>query len=136
VAFVQQVAESVGEEGRYLHFGLTSSDVVDSALALQCRAASRLLLDEMDALVELLARRAREHAGTVMMGRTHSVHAEPITLGLKMASWAFELHRDRDRLCATADDLATGKLSGPVGTYSHLGPDIDRDPQPPAYRDR
>jgi adenylosuccinate lyase len=125
VAFVRQVAESVGEEGRYLHFGLTSSDVVDSALALQCRAASRLLLDEMDALVELLARRAREHAGTVMMGRTHSVHAEPITLGLKMASWAFELHRDRDRLCATADDLATGKLSGPVGTYSHLGPDIE-----------
>jgi adenylosuccinate lyase len=125
VAFVNQVAESVGGEGRYLHFGLTSSDVVDTALALQSRAAADLLLGELDRLIELLAGKAREHAGTVMMGRTHSVHAEPITLGLKLATWAFELDRDRRRLLAAATDLATGKLSGPVGTYSHLGPEIE-----------
>jgi adenylosuccinate lyase len=125
VAFVNQVAETVGEEGRYLHFGLTSSDVVDTALALQCREAADLLLAELDELIPLLARKAREHAGTVMMGRTHSVHAEPITFGLKVATWAFELDRARARLRAAADDLATGKLSGPVGTYSQLGPEVE-----------
>ena len=125
VAFVNQVAESVGEEGRYLHFDLTSSDVVDTALALQSRAAADLLLAELDQLIALIATTAREHAGTTMMGRTHSVHAEPITLGLKLATWAFELDRDRRRLLAAANDLATGKLSGPVGTYSHLGPEIE-----------
>ncbi len=125
VAFVNQVAEMVGEEGRYLHFGLTSSDVVDTALALQSRAAADLLLLELDQLIALIATKAREHAGTTMMGRTHSVHAEPITLGLKLATWAFELDRDRRRLLAAATDLATGKLSGPVGTYSHLGPEIE-----------
>jgi adenylosuccinate lyase len=125
VAFVNQVAETVGEDGRYLHFGLTSSDVVDTALALQCGEAAELILGELDALIALLATKAREHAGTVMMGRTHSVHAEPITFGLKLAGWAFELDRDRRRLRAAAQDLATGKLSGPVGTYSHLGPEIE-----------
>ena len=125
VAFVNQVAETVGEEGRYLHFGLTSSDVVDTALALQCQAAANLLLAELDELVGLLARKAREHAATVMMGRTHSVHAEPITLGIKLATWAFELDRGRVRLRAAAADIATGKLSGPVGTYSQLGPEIE-----------
>jgi len=127
VAFVSQVAETVGEEGRYLHFGLTSSDVVDTGLALQCRTAADLLVVELDRLISLLAARAREHATTVMMGRTHSVHAEPITLGLKFASWAFELDRDRRRLRAAADDLATGKLSGPVGTYSQLEPAIEAE---------
>jgi adenylosuccinate lyase len=127
IAFVSQVAETVGEEGRFIHFGLTSSDVVDTALALQCRAAADVLLLAADQLLELLIRRAREHATTVMMGRTHSVHAEPITFGLKLASWAFELERDRRRLAAAADDLATGKLSGAVGTYSQLGPDVESE---------
>ncbi|HEV8516370.1 MAG TPA: adenylosuccinate lyase [Candidatus Limnocylindrales bacterium] len=127
VAFVSQVAESVGEEGRYVHLGLTSSDVVDTALALQCRAAADRLLDDLDRLIGLLAERAREHAGTVMMGRTHSVHAEPITFGLKLCSWAFELDRDRARLRRTADELATGKISGPVGTYSGLDPDLEAE---------
>jgi len=125
VAFVNQVAESVGEEGRYLHFGLTSSDVIDTALALQCREAAELILDELDQAISLLVLKAKEHAGTVMMGRTHSVHAEPITFGLKVATWAFELDRDRRRLRAAAADIATGKLSGPVGTYSQLGPEIE-----------
>jgi adenylosuccinate lyase len=127
IAFVSQVAESVGEEGRFLHYGLTSSDVVDTALALHCRAAADLLLHELQQTVALLTARAREHAATVMMGRTHSVHAEPITFGLKLASWAFELDRDRARLRQATDDLATGKLSGPVGTYSLLGPEIESE---------
>ncbi len=125
IAFVSQVAETVGAEGRWLHLGLTSSDVVDTGLALQCRAAGELLVAEVDATVAALATRAREHAGTRMMGRTHSVHAEPITFGLKLASWAFELDRARRRLAAATDDIATGKVSGPVGTYSQLGPDIE-----------
>jgi adenylosuccinate lyase len=125
IAFVSQVAEAVGEEGRFLHLGLTSSDVVDTALALQLQAAGRRLLDDADALVETLVTRARAEAGTVMMGRTHSVHAEPTTLGLKIAGWAFEIARDRARLAAAVDDVATGKISGPVGTYSHLDPDLE-----------
>ena len=127
ISFVSQVAEAVGPEGRYIHFGLTSSDVVDTALALQVRAAAGPLLDASDALIALVARRAREHAGTVMMGRTHSVHAEPITFGLKLATWAFELARDRGRLAAAAEDMATGKLSGAVGTYSQLEPEIEAE---------
>ncbi len=127
IAFVTQVAQTVGEHGRWLHFGLTSSDVVDTALALQCRAAADLLLGCLDTAIAVLVRRAREHAETVMMGRTHSVHAEPITFGLKLASWAFELDRDRQRLAAAAADLAVGKVSGPVGTYSALDPEIEAD---------
>ena len=127
IAFVSQVAETVGEEGRYLHLGLTSSDVVDTGLALQLQAAGRRLIDDLDALIEALVARARAEAGTVMMGRTHSVHAEPTTLGLKIAGWAFEIARDRTRLAAAADDAATGKISGPVGTYSHLEPDLEEE---------
>ena len=125
IDFVSQVAETVGEEGRYLHLGLTSSDVVDTGLALQLQAAGRRLIDDLDALIEALVARARAEAGTVMMGRTHSVHAEPTTLGMKIAGWAFEIARDRTRLAAAADDAATGKISGPVGTYSHLEPDLE-----------
>jgi adenylosuccinate lyase len=125
VAFVRQVAESVGEDGRFLHYGLTSSDVVDSGLALQCRAASDLILATLDGTIAAVVARAREHASTLMMGRTHGVHAEPMTFGLKLASWAFELDRARARLRAAADDLATGKISGPVGTYSQLSPDVE-----------
>jgi adenylosuccinate lyase len=127
IAFVSQVAESVGPEGRYLHLGLTSSDVVDTALALQLRAAGARLLDDVDHLLEVLVRRARAEAETILMGRTHSVHAEPTTLGLKLAGWAFELERDRVRLVAAADEIGTGKLSGPVGTYSHLDPDLEAE---------
>ncbi len=125
IAFVSQVAETVGDEGRWLHFGLTSSDVVDTGLALQCRDAGELLLTALGAAISVLADRAREHADTRMMGRTHGVHAEPITFGLKLASWAFELDRARTRLRAATDDIATGKISGPVGTYSQLGPEIE-----------
>ncbi len=125
VAFVTQVAETVGEEGRWIHFGLTSSDVVDTALALQCRTAADLILASLDQTIAVVVARAREHADTLQMGRTHGVHAEPLTFGLKLTTWAFELDRARTRLRAAADDLATGKISGPVGTYSGLPPSIE-----------
>ena len=125
VAFVTQVAETVGEDGRWIHFGLTSSDVVDTGLALQCRAAADLILASLDEAIAVVVAVAREHADTLQMGRTHGVHAEPLTFGLKLATWAFELDRARTRLRAAADDLATGKISGPVGTYSQLPPSIE-----------
>ncbi len=127
IAFVSQVAETVGSEGRYLHLGLTSSDVVDTALALQLRTAGTRLLDDADRLTAALVTRARIEAGTVMMGRTHSVHAEPTTFGLKCAGWAFEVARGRARLAEATAEIATGKISGPVGTYSHLAPDIESE---------
>jgi len=127
IAFVSQVAETVGPEGRYLHLGLTSSDVVDTALALQLRDAGELLIRAMDGLLAALIVRARSEADTLMMGRTHSVHAEPITFGLKLAGWAFEVERGRRRLTEAVDEIATGKISGPVGTYSHLGPDVEAE---------
>jgi adenylosuccinate lyase len=127
IAFVSQVAETVGPEGRYLHLGLTSSDVLDTALALQLRAAGQHLLEDCDRLLAVLVSRAKAEAATVMMGRTHSVHAEPTTFGLKLAGWAFELDRGRQRLASAVDAIATGKISGPVGTYSHLAPDIEAE---------
>ena len=127
ISFVSQIAESVGPEGRFLHHGLTSSDVVDTALALQLRAAGRILLRDTEGLLAVLVARARAEAGTVMMGRTHSVHAEPMTFGLKLAGWAFEVDRGRVRLATALAEIATGKISGPVGTYSHLPPDLEAD---------
>ena len=127
IAFVSQVAEVVGAEGRFLHLGLTSSDVVDTGLALQLRAAGERLLGDVDGLIAAVVARARASRDTLMMGRTHSVHAEPTTLGLKLAGWAFELDRGRVRLAAAVDEIGTGKISGPVGTYSHLGPDVEAE---------
>ena len=127
IAFVSQVAEAVGPEGRYLHLGLTSSDVVDTGLALQLRAVGDLLLRDIDGLLAVVIARARREAGTVMMGRTHSVHAEPTTLGHKLAGWAFELERDRVRVARAFADAAAGKISGPVGTYSQLPPDLEAE---------
>jgi adenylosuccinate lyase len=127
IAFVSQVAESVGPEGRYLHLGLTSSDVVDTALALQLQGAGQRLLAGCDRLLGALIARARAEAATLMMGRTHSVHAEPTTLGLKLAGWAFEIDRDRRRLAEAVAEIGTGKISGPVGTYSHLDPELEAE---------
>ncbi len=127
IAFVSQVSESVGPDGRYLHLGLTSSDVLDSALALQLGAAGDLLLRDCDGLIAVLVARARAEAATLMMGRTHSVHAEPTTFGLKLAGWAFEVDRGRQRLATAVDEIRTGKISGPVGTYSHLDPELEAE---------
>ena len=127
IAFVSQVAGTVGPEGRYLHLGLTSSDVVDTGLALQLKAAGARLVADCDRLLVVIIARARLEAETVMMGRTHSVHAEPTTLGAKLAGWAFELDRDRRRLADAVAEIATGKVSGPVGTYSHLDPELEAE---------
>lgn len=127
IAFVSQVAETVGPDGRFLHLGLTSSDVVDTALALQLRTAGERLLARADTLTAALIARARAEAATIMMGRTHSVHAEPTTFGLKCAGWAFEVARGRERLAQATAEIGTGKISGPVGTYSHLDPDLEAE---------
>jgi adenylosuccinate lyase len=124
-AFVQCVAESVGPEGRWVHFGMTSSDLLDTTLGLQLREAVDLLLGRVERLLSIVKARALEHRDTVMMGRTHGVHAEPTTFGHKLALWAFELDRDRDRLRRARDVVSVGKVSGPVGTYSKVDPSVE-----------
>ena len=126
IAFTTAVAEHVGPSARWLHFGMTSSDVVDTALALQLRAACTLLLADLDRLADAVRERALEHRDTPMIGRTHGVHAEPITLGLKLALWYEELQRDRARLVQARDMVSVGMVSGAVGTYAHLNPEIER----------
>jgi adenylosuccinate lyase len=125
-AFVDVVSESVGEAGRWIHYGLTSSDVLDTALALQLREAGHELVSGADALTRALVSRAREFEGTLCMGRTHGVHAEPTTFGLKLAGFAFENRRNADRLRDAFADSVVGKISGAVGTYSALGPEVER----------
>ena len=125
VAFVENVRENVGEPGRHIHYGLTSSDVLDTATAVCLRDASDLLIEGVGRLTAAVKRRALEHRDTLMAGRTHGVHAEPTTFGLKLAGWAFELGRDRDRLRTARDQVAVGKLSGAVGTYSQLSVEVE-----------
>ena len=125
VAFVENVRENVGEAGRHIHYGLTSSDVLDTATAVALRDAGDLLIEGIGRLTQTIRTKAIEHRDTLMAGRTHGVHAEPTTLGVKLAGWAFELARDRDRLRRARDSVAVGKLSGAVGTYSQLSPDIE-----------
>src|SRR5688572_27188530 len=125
IAFVSSVAESVGPEGRWIHFGLTSSDVVDTALAMLMRDAVDLIRKDVEALRDVVGARAREFKDTPMIGRTHGVHAEPMTFGLKLALWYAELGRALDRLARARETIAVGKLSGAVGTFSHLGPEVE-----------
>ena len=125
-AFVDVVAASVGKAGRWLHYGLTSSDVLDTALALQLRDAGKILVTDAGELVGVLVARAREHQDTLCIGRTHGVHAEPTTFGLKLAGFAFEAERNRIRLEDAFAQLAVGKLSGAVGTYSALDPTVEK----------
>ena len=125
-AFVDAVAESLGSAGRWFHYGLTSSDVLDTATALQVREAGELLLEGIDRAQEAVIRLAEEHRHTAMAGRTHGVHAEPITFGAKLAGWAFELERDRARLAHALDGMRVGKLAGAVGTYVGGDPEVER----------
>jgi adenylosuccinate lyase len=125
-AFVEAAAETMGDAGRrWLHFGLTSSDVLDTALALQMREALDLVLGRVERLLVSVKRRALEHRDTLCAGRTHGVHAEPTTFGHKLALWAFELDRDRGRLRAAREAVSVGKLSGVVGTYSQIDPAVE-----------
>jgi adenylosuccinate lyase len=125
IAFTTAVAEHVGPAARWLHFGLTSSDVVDTAQAIQMREACELVVRDIAGLMEAVRVRAEEHRRTPMIGRTHGVHAEPMTLGLKLALWYSELGRDLDRVMRARDTIAVGKISGAVGTFAHLDPSIE-----------
>jgi len=125
-AFVDAVADGLGAPGRWLHYGLTSSDVLDTALALQVQAAGRLLLEGLERALRAVVARADEHRHTVMVGRTHGVHAEPTTFGLKLAGWAVELTRGRTRLEEALEGMRVGKLSGVVGTYAAVDPEVER----------
>ena len=120
IAFVSAVAERVGPEARYLHFGLTSYDVVDTALALQLQQAADILLEDLEALRLVIADLAQRHKRTIMVGRTHGIHAEPVTFGLKLLLWYSEVERNLDRLRRAKESVAYGKLSGAVGTFAHL----------------
>jgi adenylosuccinate lyase len=124
-AFVDQVAACLGEDGRYFHFGLTSSDVLDTALALRLMEAADLLQTDLKELLKVLKERAYEFKDLPMVGRTHGVHAEPTTLGLKFALWFAEFQRQRVRLAAARRTIAVGKLSGAVGTFAHLPPEVE-----------
>ena len=127
IAFTTAVAEKVGESARWMHFGMTSSDVVDTAQALQMGEACDVILRNLDALAEAIRERAFEHRMTPMIGRTHGVHAEPMTLGLKLALWYAEVGRDRERIRRARAVVSVGKLSGAVGTFAHLPPSIEAD---------
>src|SRR3954467_3798378 len=124
-AFVDVLSASAGQAGRWIHFGLTSSDVLDTALALQLRRAGAIVLAGAAELVAAFAARAREHVATVCVGRPPGAPAEPTTFGLKLAGFAFEAHRNHERLRRAFDQAATGAISGAVGTYSSLGPDFE-----------
>jgi adenylosuccinate lyase len=127
IAFLTSVSEKVGPPSRHIHYGLTSSDVLDTALALTLVRASDLILADLDRLLAVLRRRAQEHRRTVMVGRTHGIHAEPYTLGLKFAGWYAEAARHRERLVLGREEVRYGKISGAVGTYAHLGPEVEAD---------
>jgi adenylosuccinate lyase len=127
IAFTTNVGEHVGASARWLHFGLTSSDVVDTAQALQMREACDLILRDLDALMPVVRRRAEEDRRTPMIGRTHGVHAEPMTFGLKLALWYAELARNRVRVARARETVAVGKISGAVGTFAHLDPPIEAE---------
>ena len=125
-AFVDAVGETLGEDGRWFHFGLTSSDVLDTALALTVQDAGGLVLEGLDRAFRAVVRRADEHRETLCMGRTHGVHAEPTTFGLKLAGWAFGLDRDRGRVERAIAGMRVGKLSGAVGQYAAIDPEVER----------
>ncbi|MBI2364817.1 MAG: adenylosuccinate lyase [Deltaproteobacteria bacterium] len=125
IAFLSSVAESIGGDARYLHVGMTSSDVMDTALALQFKEASALLVQDVKDLMKVLRRQAARHKWTVMIGRTHGVHAEPITFGLKLALWYQEMARNLARLEKAVDDICVGQISGAVGTFAQISPKVE-----------
>lgn len=126
IAFLTNVSENVGEESKYIHIGLTSSDILDTSLSLRMKQAGEIIIDDLNALMDVLVNKAKEHKNTVMMGRTHGVHAEPITFGLKMALWLEECRRNLKRLTDAIDNISYGKLSGAVGTFAHIDPYVEK----------
>jgi len=125
IAFLTNVAEHVGPSARYLHWGLTSSDMLDTAMAVMLKQAMAVILEDVDALMEVIRRRAHEHRDTPMIGRSHGIHAEPITFGLKLAVWYDEMARNRGRLESARDTISYGKISGAVGTFAQVDPRVE-----------
>src|ERR1041385_5702106 len=125
IAFTTNLAESIGAASRFVHYGLTSSDVVDTANALLLRDACDILLSKIDALLDVLKRRAFEFKDTPQIGRTHGIHAEPTSFGLVWALWYSEMRRNRERLTAARERVAVGKISGAVGAFAHLSPEVE-----------
>jgi adenylosuccinate lyase len=125
IAFLTSLTEKVGEDGRFIHMGLTSSDVLDTALAVQLKESAEILLEDIDRLLIVLKRRAFKNKNTLMIGRSHGIHAEPITFGLKMALWYQEMQRNRQRLVRAKESVSFGKISGAVGTFSFVDPFIE-----------
>ncbi|MFC7440758.1 adenylosuccinate lyase [Laceyella putida] len=126
VAFTRAVAETLGPESKWVHYGLTSTDVVDTALSYLLRQANEILIRDIDRLIEVLKVKAEEHKTTVMMGRTHGVHAEPTTFGLKLALWYAEMKRNRERFVRAMETVRVGKISGAVGTYANIDPFVEQ----------
>jgi adenylosuccinate lyase len=125
IAFLTNVNEYVGDAGRYIHLGLTSSDVLDTALALQLVASVNIILERLEQLSQAIRYQAQQHRNTVMIGRSHGIHAEPITFGFKLAGWLAEVFRNRDRLVHLRHQIAVGKISGAVGTYANIDPKVE-----------
>jgi adenylosuccinate lyase len=125
IAFLSCVAESIGDDARFLHIGMTSSDVMDTALAIQFKEAGAILLGDVQDLMKVLRRQAHKYKWTVMIGRTHGVHAEPITFGLKLALWYQEMARNRERLKRAVEEISVGQISGAVGTYAQIAPHVE-----------
>jgi len=125
IAFLTSVGEQIGPDARYLHLGLTSSDILDTSFACQLKQASEILLEDIDQLLETLKTRAYQHKNTLMVGRTHGIHAEPITFGFKLALWYEEMRRHRERLLQAKENISFGKISGAVGTFAHISPQVE-----------
>ncbi len=125
IAFLTNVGEHVGEEARYIHYGMTSSDVLDTALAVQMKQAGEKLLHKLDEVRQVLKEQALRYKNAVMVGRSHGVHAEPLTFGFKLAVWYGEMQRNRERLCRAIETVSVGKISGAVGTFAHLEPFVE-----------
>ena len=125
-AFIDQISENLGKESRWIHFGLTSSDVLDTATALQLKNSCELLIEKLQKLRDTIKKLAVEHKDTIMMGRTHGVHAEPITFGFKLLTWYSEISRDVEIMKLTREHISYGKISGAVGTFAHIDPEIEK----------
>lgn len=125
IAFLTNVNEFVGDAGRYIHLGMTSSDLLDTALALQMVASLDVIMQHVEDLIQAIRYQAQQHRNTLMIGRSHGIHAEPITFGFKLAGWLAEMLRHRERLCELHKRIAVGKISGAVGTYANIDPQIE-----------
>src|SRR3990172_3116558 len=125
IAFVKAVTENLGDEGKYVHYGVTSYDIEDTAMAIRMRQSADVIIEDLEKLAEVVGKLAREHKMTVMIGRTHGVHAEPITFGFKMAVWYSQIQRDIERMKRAREAISYGKISGAVGIFGNIEPKIE-----------